>query len=266
MQQRRVVVGHLLEVGDDPALVHGVAVEPAAQVIVNPPSGHAGERLLHDVPRPGLALVVPAAEEELYGAGRGELRGGAEATVPDVEQARHLARRLRDRVGRDLAALRLVQRLGDVLANGFRVARRFGAVLAVQPGHVARHREEAGAAVRVVLGRKVRPAEEHVTVGGEERGERPAALAGERLHRALVARVHVRALVAIHLDADEVAVQEFREVPVLVRLTVHHVAPVTPHSADVEEDRLVLAPGAGECCLPPRVPVHGLMGGGLKVG
>src|SRR6185436_5591706 len=36
LQQLRIVVGHLLEMGHDPASVHTVAMESAAQLIVHP--------------------------------------------------------------------------------------------------------------------------------------------------------------------------------------------------------------------------------------
>src|SRR5207253_2061511 len=69
-------------------------------------------------------------------------------------------------------------------------------------------RDEAGPPVPIILGGEVRSPEKHLALGCEERGERPTALAGERLHRALVARVHVGPLVAVDFDAHEVAVQE----------------------------------------------------------
>src|SRR5256884_3346983 len=117
----------------------------------------------------------------------------------------------------------------------------------------------------VVLRRKVGAAKEHFPFGCQKRGERPAALSGERLHGTLVAGVHVGPLVAIDLDAHEIAVQERGHLWILVRLAVHHMAPVAPHGADVQQDRLVLAARPRQRRLAPRGPMHRLGGGGLPV-
>jgi hypothetical protein len=66
----------------------------------------------------------------------------------------------------------------------------------------------------------------------------------------LVAGIDVGPLVPVHLDADEVLVEELGQIGVLVGLPVHHVAPVTPDGADVEQHRLVGAPGGGEGSSP----------------
>src|SRR5205085_12131097 len=75
-----------------------------------------------------------------------------------------------------------------------------------------------------------------------------------------------RSLVPVDLDAHEVGVEQVGHARVFVRLAVHHVAPVTPHGADVEQDGLVLGAGARERRVAPGVPVHRLVGGGLQVG
>ena len=85
-------------------------------------------------------------------------------------------------------------------------------------------------------------------------GGGPAALSGEGLHGALVARVHVGPLVAVHLHAHEVRVEVRGQRRVLVRLAVHHVAPVAPHRADVEEDGPVRRARRREGLLRPFLP------------
>src|SRR5213592_5279349 len=81
----------------------------------------------------------------------------------------------------------------------------------------------------------------------------------ERLHGALVARVHIGPLVPVHLDADEITIENLRDSGVLVRLPIHDMAPVTPHGADIEQDRLVLLAGARERRVAPGRPVDGLV-------
>ena len=79
--EQRVVVEHLLEVGDEPGLVHGVAVEASAELVVHAAGGHPVESRAHHVER----VVAPGAEQELEVRGRGELRGAPEAAVGGVE-------------------------------------------------------------------------------------------------------------------------------------------------------------------------------------
>ena len=50
-----------------------------------------------------------------------------------------------------------------------------------------------------------------------------------------------------------------RDLRILVGLAVHHMAPVAPHSTDVQKDRFVLPLGPRERRLAPGMPVHGLM-------
>ena len=109
------------------------------------------------------------------------------------------------------------------------------------------------------LGREVGAAVERHALGVEEHVQRPAAVAGHRLHRLHVDRVDVGALLAVDLDADEVLVHELRRLGVLERLVLHHVAPVAGRVADREQDRLVLGAGARERLLAPRVPVDGVV-------
>src|SRR5947208_4684102 len=261
-----IVVRHLHEGLHDPALVHSVAVEAAAHVVANPAARHAGERLLDYLARPVEAGVPPARQQELAGGGVWELGGGAEAPVADVEEPRHLVGGLLDQARRHLARARLVERLGHVLADRRGVLRDLVAIAAVGVRDLPQHRDEAGPPETVLLGREIRASEEHLALGSQERRERPASLSGDGLDGALIAGVHVWALVAVHLHADELTVQDLGDGRILVRLAVHHVAPVAPHGADVEQHRLVLGARGREGLFAPRAPVDRLVGGGLEVG
>ena len=100
---------------------------------------------------------------------------------------------------------------------------------------------------------------ERHAVGRQERVQRPAAVAGHRLHRVHVDRVDVRALLAVDLHAHEVLVHQRRDLRVLEGLALHHVAPVAGRVADRDDQRLVLRAGARERLLAPRVPVDGVL-------
>ena len=75
-----------------------------------------------------------------------------------------------------------------------------------------------------------------------------------------VHRVHVRALLPIHLDADEMPVQNPGNSTILEALVRHHMAPVTGTIPDAQKYRLVLCLSTGKRLLTPRIPVHGIVG------
>ena len=85
---------------------------------------------------------------------------------------------------------------------------------------------EAGAVV-VALGRKVRAAVEGLAVRGDEDRHRPSAVAGDSLDGGHIQRVDVRPLLPVDLHVDEALVHERRDLGILERLPLHHVAPVT---------------------------------------
>src|SRR4029077_14633770 len=151
-----------------------------------------------------------------------------------------------------------IERLDDVLADRTRVRHDAIALLAKRTRDLHQHAVKAGPAVGVVVGREIRAAEKHLPIRREERGERPATLTAERLHSPLIARIHVGPLVAVHLDADEIAIEDLRDLRILVRLAVHHVAPMTPHGAYIQQDRLLLLARSRERRIPPRQPVYWL--------
>ena len=126
------------------------------------------------------------------------------------------------------------------------------AVFAVTLRHLRQHRLER---VRRQIGAPV----ENVSVRSQEDGERPAAAAGELCDRALVARIDVRAHVAIDLDRNEQLVDERSDPRIFVRLAVHLMAPVAPDRPDVEVDRPVELLRQGEHVVAPLLPMHGLL-------
>src|SRR3989442_9565351 len=253
--------------GNDPAFIDGIAMKPAAQMIADPPLCHSRQGLVDDLslPRESRCGVAPPGEQELDGRGLGELGRGAEAAVANIEETSHLIRRSGEHGFIGCPRTRFVQRLRDVLANRARVARDAVPFFAEGAGDLHQHPPESRAPILVVVRREIRSAEEDFAVRRQKRRQRPAALATQRLDRALVASIDVRPLIPIDLDAHEVAIEKLGDARVLVRLAVHDVAPVAPYRADVEEDGLVLGMRSDEGRLSPREPVDGLVRGGFEV-
>ena len=97
-------------------------------------------------------------------------------------------------------------------------------------------------------------------------GQRPSALPADGRNSGLVARIHIGPLVAIDLDGDKVLVDDAGHLRILVGFAVHDVAPVAPHRADVQQNRLVFRLGAGKRSLAPRMPLHRLVPRRAQVG
>ncbi len=259
-----VVVERLLEVGDVPGAVRGVAVEGARQVIADAPAAEPieGERevVLHVVHRRRTAgqSLDPAqlGEEE----GRvGELAALAEAALDHVAGRAEREHGGAEHVLGELAAL----------APAIRVGGDLGEQLAAVPGEargvvaealidLAEHVGEAGAAS---LGdaREVGAAEDGLEVRREDHRERPACRLAQPLHRLDEERVEIGPLLAVDLDGDEAGVEEARGVVVLEGLLLHHVAPVAGGVAHGHEEEAALAARAIEGLGAPRVPVDGVV-------
>ena len=265
LEQLGVVVRHLLEVGHDPFGVDAVAVEAAAELVVDATARHAVEGAVEDAARRLARVVGPAVQQQRHRAGVRKLGAPSESAVHRIEYPGHLGDRVLEHLERRLAGRGLVQVVAHHAPHRLRLRLHLSAPRAIGVEHALEHGAEAGPAMRAV-GREVGAAVEHLAGGREKRRQRPAALPGQRLHRPLVAGVDVRPLVPVHLDADEVLVQELGERRILVGLAVHHVAPVAPDGADVEQHRAVLRAGGREGLVAPGIPVDGLMGGGLEVG
>ena len=246
--EQRVVVEHLLEVGDEPGLVDRVAGEAAADLVVDAAVGHRVERHLHHVLR--------AVRQQQLERRRGrELGRSAEPAVARVGHHAQAADGGADEVGAEQlgGGLEAADR-PELVANS---GRRGADPLPLRgPGLHNRlhHHAEAGHPM-ARLGREVRAAVEGHALGVEEDGHGPAAVAGHPLHRLHVDRVQVGAFLAVDLDADEVLVHVGRGLCVLERLALHHMAPVTGRVADRKQDRLLLALGALQRLRPPRVPL-----------
>jgi hypothetical protein len=87
LQQFRVVVGHLLEVGNDPAFVDGITMKAAGQVIVNAATRHFLQCGDEDVAQAFVAGTHITVDEEIENCRVRKFGCVAKAAVVGVEHA-----------------------------------------------------------------------------------------------------------------------------------------------------------------------------------
>src|SRR5207249_10564709 len=115
----------------------------------------------------------------------------------------------------------------------------FGAFVAIRIGDGEKKAADSGA-THLGLGREIGTAKERFAVGKKEACERPAALSGNGTDGGRVARINVGALVAVDSHGDEMLVDDFRELGVLVGIAGDDGAPVAPRGTDIEAAGLVV--------------------------
>ena len=148
------------------------------------------------------------------------------------------------------------------------VIRRFlhvGQLLAIGLRQSQQHALETRATI-AILGREVGASVIGFAFRSEKSGERPATLSADCLYSRLITAVHIGTLVAVYLDGDEVLVDDLGDFRVFIRLPIHHMTPVAPYRADIEQDGLVLPLGFFERFRPPLMPVNRLVHGRTKIG
>src|SRR5579872_4685315 len=111
----------------------------------------------------------------------------------------------------------------------------------------------------VILWGEIGSTKKWTAIGSKECSQRPPTLTADGLHCGLISAVDVRPFVAINLHCDILIVDDLRDLGILVRLAIHHVTPVAPHRAHVEQHWLVFALSLLESVGAPLVPFHGLM-------
>ncbi len=255
LQELRVVVEHLLEVGDVPGLVGGVAGEPPAELVVDAPLRHPIQGDHHHLERVRLFAHRPP-KEELERHGLRELGRRTEPTPSAVEGTTERCHGLAgDLLGQGPVGGRELPRTCDRLRHPARLHDELVTPLAPGVGDPLQYLSERRHAVgrlRWEVGARV----EGTSVGGEERGQRPSSVAVHGLHRVHVDPVEVGPLLAVDLDRDEAGVHERRRGRVFEGLALHDVTPVAGRVSDRQEDGFVIVPGARERLLAPGVPVH----------
>ncbi len=238
-----------------PALVDAVAREAAAEMIVDAALGDVSQRELDRRERIGETEAQPRAPQQIQELHLRKFRRAPDAAhhrIDRLHQAprqvgqRRFVRRRRARPAR--ARLEpVLQRVG--------VLPHLVLLVAIDPRHFIQYTDKCRTAV-AFLAREIGAAPERLGVGGEEHGERPAALLAELVQRAHVDRVDIGALLAVDLDVDEQLVHHRRGGVVLEALMGHHVAPMAGGVADRQQDRLAARAGLGQGRLAPGAPMH----------
>ena len=241
-------------------------MESASKLVVDAAAAHLFQRALDHGKQMFFPAGLIAFEQQLQRRSVRELGRLPEAPVAQVEHAHEGILQLGQRASieagpRACEAFRL--RYG--LSQGIGGFIHLGAAVLVGISNRQQNALESRPA-HGVLRREVGSSEERPPVRGQEAGQRPAALPGDSADRGLIAGVHVRALVAVHLHRHEKLIDERRDFSVLIAFAVDDVAPVAPHRADVEQDGLVFGAGTGKGFFAPLVPGHRLMRGRAQVG
>ena len=86
--------------------------------------------------------------------------------------------------------------------------------------------------------------------------QRPPASPRHELHGIHIHLVHIRPLLAIHLDIQEMGIHEGGSLLIFERLVLHDVAPVTGTVPDADHNELVLFPSLFPNGIAPRMPIH----------
>ena len=263
-EQCAVVVEHFFEVRDHPAIIHGVAAEAAAKLIIDAALSHLFQREYGHVQGAPVAHAVMVAgagpvAQQAFQVGRvRKLRCLAETAVAFIETLLELPAGgiERHRVEADRRALVAADRSqcpqqGDVLVVNF--ARVFGK----KTGDVLHQFPEGRHAVPGLV-REIGAGEErHPVIRRQEHGQRPAAgPAGQQGVGGLVDPVDVRALFPVDLDVDEEPVHEVGGVRILEGFVRHDVAPVTGRVTHREQDGLVFVARLLQRFGSPGIPVH----------
>ena len=254
-QQQPVVVEHLLKVGHLPPTVDGVAMEAAAELVVDAACGHPLGR--HDRMRTGhrVARAIRRTQQQFQAHNVRKLWRAAKAPVLPIG-ARH---QLDDRP-LDVARIRCRCASAPLLARNRRGDLGRGGhnlfpLLCPGPMDALQHLPPARPTVARIR-REVGAGKEGLPVWHQEDIERPPALLREQLTGRHVDPVHIRPLLAVHLHRNEMPVLNLRDRRVLERLMLHHVAPVTGRIADRDQQRLALRPCPLKGLVAPRKPVH----------
>ena len=117
----------------------------------------------------------------------------------------------------------------------------------------------------MIFRRKISSAIKRLAVRSKKSSKRPSALSADRAHSDLITAVDIRPFIAIDFHRNETLINNLRNFRIFVRLAIHHMTPVTPHCANIEQHGFVLALRLGESLFAPLMPLDRLMHGGAKI-
>ena len=213
-----------------------------------------------------IVIEEISCQSQLNRAGRRKFGPRAEPAIHHIKPLGHLGDNRVHELSGDSPSLYGLPRSprksgGELLGTG----QHFSLSGLVRLRQCGQERLEPGSPAPIVR-REIRPAKEDLSVRREKSRQWPSAAARQPLDRFLVPAVNIGPLIPINLDRHIISIDERGNVFILIRLHIHHVAPVAPDRTDVEQDRLVflLCPAKG--LLPPGQPVHRLTGSLPQIG
>ena len=241
-------------------------MEASGELIVNAAARHLFERGLRDVQQLRIVRGLVAFEYQVDCGRVREFRTAAKAAVARVES-------LED--GGDLQVHELRAPIAARSGKHFRLRhgthKRRGRFLDLAAPHAVGigNTLEDAAKTRTahgVDGREIRAAVKGAAVRKQKSGKRPAALSGNGVDGGLISGIHVRAFIAIDFHGNKQPIDQRGQFGIFVALPVDHVAPVTPHRSDIEQNGFVFGARASESLGTPLIPVDGLIRRGAQVG
>src|SRR5258705_134540 len=98
-----------------------------------------------------------------------------------------------------------------------------------------------------------------------ETRQRPSARTSQMRGCVLIIAIDIRTLVGIDFHRHEISIQLRRDFGIGVSRLIHHMAPVTPHRANIDEDRTIQRTRECERLRPPTLPSNRACRGLAKI-
>src|SRR5580704_10804970 len=170
-----------------------------------------------------------------------KLRSLPESAMLSVKHAEcGLLNRIDDAGGNPSVAPRKRLRLRDRAFHHLRLLHHVAMFFLKGCGDAGQYALETRSPITICR-RKISASIKRLTVGSKKRSERPSPLSADRADRRLIPAVNVRTFVAIHFHRDEMLIHYRCNRRIVVRLAIHHMAPVAPDRPNIKQHRLVLA-------------------------
>ena len=257
-RQQGIVVEGFFKVGRQPLPVGGIAGKAPADLVKDSAAGHLLQGFLRHLPGFPILRQCRVAQQKQQIVRRGELGRPAKAAILPVKGSRQLLKGSAGqyRVRLSLRSRALLTEIGAQLLRRVLKARPISLPL---PLHRFQQRQQTQLPAPVLPG-EIGPGKKRLLLRRHQHGERPSAAAvegGADLH---IDRVHVGALLPIHLHRHKTPVQHRCHILADEGLRFHHMTPVTGGVADGEEDGFPLLLSFGKGFLAPGIPVHRVFG------
>ena len=226
-----------------------VAMKTAADLIVDAAVRHFGQRV-HD----HVFVAVAVLHQKIERHRRRKFRRAAETAILRVVALCDRSCSAIEPVLLNRSRPFRLQLRVDDLADFVRSGLHIGTARPIGIEDVHENALESRHSVAIV-GREVRAGVKRSAVRRQKNRHRPAAVPGHQLHGLHVNRVDIRPFFAIDFNGHEMVVEDLRELIVLERLALHHVAPVTRRISDRKKHGLVFAARFSERFFAPRKPI-----------